>query len=142
MFFGEFEYKLDEKGRFPLPPGIRPSMKDGLILAPGTGEKCIYAYPLCEWKKLSESLKSTTVAPSKMRRLNRALFALAFDVNLDAQGRLTLPAPLKSYAGVNIEVIVAGVNNYIEIWDKETWESEKKASQEQAWQIIETLEGN
>ena len=50
MFFGEFDYKIDEKGRVPLPPKFRNELKDGVVLSPGV-EKCINAYPLAEWKK-------------------------------------------------------------------------------------------
>jgi MraZ protein len=72
--------------------------------------------------------------------LNRAVFATAFSIQLDGQGRIILPLPLRSYAGVEEEVVIAGVNNYFEIWNKEQWESEKAISQEEAWQIIESLE--
>ena len=51
MFFGEYEYKIDEKGRVPLPPRFRAHLKDGVVLTPGI-EKCITAYPVSEWKKL------------------------------------------------------------------------------------------
>ncbi len=59
---------------------------------------------------------------------------------MDRQGRVALPAPLRDYAGITDEVIVAGANNYLEIWSEERWQEEKTISQEQAWQIIESLE--
>ncbi len=139
MFFGEFEYKIDEKGRVLLPPKFRKELKDGVVLTPGT-EKCVIAYPLAEWKKLAATLTTSSVAPSKLRKLNRAIFATAFNLNLDGQGRVPLPIPLRRYAGIRDEVIVAGANNYLELWNKEQWEVEKAAGQEQAWQIIESLE--
>ena len=52
MFFGEFEYKIDEKGRVPIPPKFRSTLKEGVVLTPGV-EKCIIAYALSEWKKLA-----------------------------------------------------------------------------------------
>jgi MraZ protein len=139
MFLGEFEYKLDEKGRVPLPPKFRRELKEGVILARGV-EKCITAYPLAEWKKLATTLTSTSPSPSKLRRLNRALFAAAFSINIDGQGRIALPIPLRQYAGIENEVIAAGANNYFELWDKDQWQEEKDTSQEQVWQIIESLE--
>ena len=81
-----------------------------------------------------------TVVPSKLRKLNRAIFATAFSLNVDKQGRIALPIPLREYAGIEDEVIIAGVNTYLELWNKEQWELEKTTSQEQAWQIIESLE--
>ncbi len=139
MFLGEFEYKIDEKGRLPIPPKFRRELKDGVVLSAGP-ERCIAAYSLIEWKNLATKLTSGPVAPSKLRKLNRAIFATAFNLNIDNQGRIALPIPLREYAGIEDEVIIAGVNTYLELWNKEQWELEKSVSQEQVWQIIESLE--
>ncbi len=141
MFFGEFEYRVDEKGRIPLPPRFRAHLRDGVVLTPGI-EKCITAYPISEWKKLAATLTGSQLARSKLRQLNRALFATAFYLNIDGQGRVSLPAPLREHAEIVDEVVVAGANNYLELWNKVLWEEEKAISQEQAWQIIESLEGH
>ena len=139
MFFGEFEYKIDEKGRVPIPPRFRRQLKDGVMLAPGT-ERCITVYPVAEWKKLADSLTSSTVTRSKLRRLKRAIFATAFSINMDGQGRIALPISLREYAEIVDEAVIAGANEYLEIWNTVHWEEEKAVSQEQAWQIIESLE--
>jgi len=139
FFFGEFEYKVDEKGRMPIPPRFRRELKEGVVLTQGV-EKCIVAYTLSEWKKLATTLTTGAVARSKLRRLNRAIFATAFSLYLDGQGRVALPSPLREYAEIVDEVVIAGANTYLEIWNKVLWEEEKAASQEQAWQIIESLE--
>lgn len=139
MFFGEFEYKIDEKGRVPIPPRFRRELKEGVVLTPGV-EKCITAYALSEWKKLAATLTTGSVTRSKLRRLNRAIFATAFSLNIDGQGRIALPIPLRQYADIEDEVVIAGANNYLELWNKEQWEAEKAISQEQTWQIIESLE--
>ena len=80
-----------------------------------------------------------TLASNKMRKLNRALFSTAFHLNLDGQGRIALPVPLRTFAGIGEEVVITGANTYLEIWDKTLWEEEKTNSLAQAWQIIETL---
>jgi len=103
-------------------------------------EKCIWAYPIVEWKKLATSLTTGSFSPSKMRRLNRAIFATAFLLGIDGQGRIALPIPLREYAQIVDEVVIAGANTYLEIWNSVLWEEEKAASQEQVWQIIESLE--
>ncbi|MFC2012796.1 division/cell wall cluster transcriptional repressor MraZ [Chloroflexota bacterium] len=139
MFLGEFEYKLDEKGRVPIPPKHRHDLKDGVVLTPGI-EKCITIYPLAEWKKIAATLTTGSITPNKLRRLNRAIFATAFSLLIDGQGRITLPNPLREYAGTDDEVVIVGANTYLELWDKALWEEEKTASFEQAWQIIESLE--
>ena len=140
MFIGEFEYRVDEKGRVPIPPKFRTELKEeGVVLFPGI-EKCIFIYPLSLWKKLADSLTSSPIASSKLRKLNRAIFASAFNIEIDGQGRVSLPNLLRDYAGVSDEVVVAGVNNYLELWSKDQWVAEKTMSHEEAWQIIESLE--
>ena len=139
MFYGEFDYKLDDKGRVPIPPRFRNVLKDGVVLTVGA-EKCITAYTATEWKKLSSSLTGSSLSRSKMRRLSRALFATAFVANVDGQGRIALPAPLREHAQITDEVAIVGLNTNLEIWDKALWEEEKNISQEQTWQIIESLE--
>ena len=141
VFFGEFEYKVEQKGRVQLPARFGRELKEGVVLTPGI-ERCITAYPLSEWKKLATTLTGASVTRSKLRKLNRAIFATAFHTNIDGQGRVALPAPLRNYASIEIEdeVVVIGANNYLELWNKEQWEVEKADSQEQAWQIIESME--
>ena len=139
MFFGEFEYKVDDKGRVPIPPRFRKELKERVVLTPGV-EKCIIAYPLSEWKRLATELTTGSLTRSKLRRLNRAIFATAFSVDIDGQGRVALPTPLRQHAEIVDEVVVAGANTYLELWNTVHWEEEKAISQEQAWQIIESLE--
>jgi len=141
MFYGEFDYKIDDKGRVPLPPKFRGALKDGVVLTPGA-EKCITVYTAPEWRKLSANLTNSPLSRSKMRKLSRALFATAFSTRIDNQGRIAIPAPLREHAEIVDEVVVAGSNTYLEIWNKILWEEEKEASQEQAWQIIESLENS
>ena len=139
MFYGEFEYKIDQKGRVPFPPRFRRELKEGVVLTEGV-ERCITAYPLSEWKKLATALTSSSVTRSKLRKLNRAIFASAFKTSIDGQGRVALPISLRHYAGIEDEVVIIGANNCLELWNKEQWEAEKADSQEQAWQIIESLD--
>jgi MraZ protein len=109
------------------------------VLCPGM-EKCITIYPLAEWKKLADSLTSGPIVPSKLRKLNRAFFATAFNVELDGQGRIIIPTQLRQYAGISEEVVMTGANTYLELWSKQEWATEKTLSQEEASHIIDTLE--
>jgi MraZ protein len=103
-------------------------------------EKCLSVYTIAEWKKMADSLASGGLSPSKLRKINRALFATAFHTSLDGQGRVSLPPKLREYAGLGEDIIVVGTNNMIELWDKAAWETEKSADLADAWQIIESLE--
>ena len=99
MFFGEYVYKIDEKSRVPIPPKFRNELRTGVVLTPGV-ETCITAYSLPEWQKLSASLTGGSITRSKLRKLNRAIFATAFSLTLDGQGRIALPNQLREYAGI------------------------------------------
>ena len=141
MFTGEFEYRLDDKGRVPIPPKFRTEelKKEGVVLCPGI-EKCVTIYPISQWKKLADSLTSGPIIPAKLRKLNRALFATAFNTELDGQGRIMVPGNLRQYAGLNDTVVITGNNAYLELWSKEGWEEEKSNDQAAIFQIIETME--
>jgi len=139
MFLGAYEYKIDEKGRIPLPPKFREQLREGLILSQGL-EKYIAAYPIPEWNKIAEKLATLPPTRSKARRMNRFTFATAFDIEIDGQGRIMLPSRLREHAEIKESVIVAGVNNYLEVWSKENWEAEGALMVEEAWQTSESME--
>ncbi len=139
MFLGEYEYKIDPKGRVPLPSKFREELRHGMVMAQGL-EKCITIYPLPEWQKMSEKRAISLHTRSKARRMSRFTFATAFSIELDAQGRVALPLPLRQYAEIGDGVVIAGINNYIEIWSKENWGVEINLMQSQAWQISESTE--
>ncbi|HXZ94853.1 MAG TPA: division/cell wall cluster transcriptional repressor MraZ [Dehalococcoidia bacterium] len=139
MFFGEYPYKVDEKGRVPLPPKFRREMKEGVILVKGTGEKCITVYPIREWKRVSDKLAETALTGAKLRRLTRLTHGSAFSASFDGQGRIKLPDLLRDYAKIADTAIVVGVNTRVELWSTEGWKAEQTAADEQASQIIESF---
>jgi MraZ protein len=139
MVLGEFEDRIDDKGRMPMPPRFRPYFRDGVIVAPSP-EKCLTVYTIADWKKMSDDFASGNLPPSKRRKLERALFGTAFHTALDGQGRISLPAALRGYAGLGTDIVVAGTNNRIELWDKAAWDAEKAADLAEAFQIIESTE--
>ena len=139
MFLGEYEYKVDNKGRLPLPPKFRQELRGELVLTKGL-EKCIVVYPVEEWHKIADTLSARAVPSSKFRTMNRAMFGTAFSLSLDGQGRIALPSLLRNSAEIGDTAIVVGANNCIEIWNQILWDSEKTEAEEQLWQIIESLE--
>ena len=139
MFFGEYEYTIDQKGRVTIPPKFREAFKGGIVLLRGY-DKCVTACTVAEWDKRAEQLSRLPVTQSKTRRLNRATFSSAFSLDLDGQGRVVLPATLRQYAGVAIDVVIAGVRDCLEIWSKEDWLAEQQLMGEQVWQIAESIE--
>ncbi|MDP2661019.1 MAG: division/cell wall cluster transcriptional repressor MraZ [Dehalococcoidia bacterium] len=139
MFLGEFEHNIDQKGRVAIPSRLRDSFGDGLVLTRGY-EKCIVVYPLTEWNKVAERLAALPSTQSRVRRISRSTFSSAFQQELDGQGRVLVPPPLREYAGINGDVVIVGVNNYIEIWSKANWASESATMEQEAWQLAEGVE--
>jgi len=139
MFLGTYEYRIDEKGRISLPPRFRDELRQGLVMTQGL-ESCLTVYSAAEWQKVSEKLASQSATRSKSRRISRFTFATAFMADIDAQGRVAIPTPLRKYAGIGDVAIIAGVNTYFEIWSKENWEAESSLMENQAWQISEGME--
>lgn len=138
MFNGEYQYKVDEKGRVPLPPKFRRELKEGVVLTKGLGEKCIAIYPAREWKRVSDKLAETALTGAKLRRLTRLTHGSAFDASYDGQGRIKLPETLRAYAGIGDTAIVVGANVRVELWSEQGWKGELTAAEEQASEIIES----
>lgn len=140
MFLGEYEYKVDNKGRLPLPPKFRQEFGNGLVLTRGQ-EACIFGYRNADFEKNANS----TLAPEKIieseqqRKLKRAIFASAERLIPDSQGRIALPTSLRNYAQINDVAIIVGVGDRIELWNPESWAPAKSEAEKQAPEIIENL---
>lgn len=140
MFLGKYEYKIDTKGRVAIPPKYRGQFAEGIVLTKGF-DRCINAYPSRAWKQFSESFNTLPPGRSKSRRIDRFLFASAFSLELDDQGRILLPPPLREWAGIKENMTIAGVNTYLEIWGEELWDEEQARMEDQALHIAEGMEG-
>ncbi len=139
MFLGEFVYKIDEKGRVPIPPRFRKELKGEIVMMPGV-EKCVQGYAKEGFDRLVEKLGGDMLAPSKLRKLRRHLLGNAYQLQIDGQGRVVFPNQLRTQAGIGESVVIAGAGMYFELWNPELWNSEKTTDAEEAWQIIEGLQ--
>ncbi|MCL2475120.1 MAG: division/cell wall cluster transcriptional repressor MraZ [Chloroflexi bacterium] len=139
MFFGEFAYKVDDKGRMPLPPVFRQYLKEGVVIRPGA-EKCIVAKSLEQFQREAESIQSSRFSPAAKRRLERAIFGTAVVLSFDTQGRINLPTNLKSHAGIGSDSVVVGRGlSEFEIWSKKDWEEENAKAVKELAAILEEL---
>jgi MraZ protein len=139
MFVGEYEYKVDNKGRLPLPPRFRKELEDGMVLTLGP-DNCIMAYPKADWIKMTANQAPTNfLSTDKERKINRFLFSNANEVSLDGQGRIALPSALREKCGISDSAVVNGLNTSFEIWNPAQREQERLTADE-ARQIMETLE--
>jgi MraZ protein len=139
MLLGQYEHKIDPRGRVAIPAKFREELKNGLVLSQGF-ERCIDAYPSRVWQEMAEKLATMPPTRSRSRRMNRFIFSSAFSQDVDGLGRVLLPAPLRQYAEIKDIVIIAGVNTHFELWSKEQWDAEKALIDEQGWQIAEGME--
>ena len=122
MFLGTHEPKLDEKGRLILPARFRDELSDGLVITKGQ-ERCLYVFPANEFSLITERLRQAPVTEKKSRDYLRVMFAGAHDEVPDNQGRVTIPAALRTYALLEKNCVVIGANTRLEIWDSTTWNS-------------------
>jgi MraZ protein len=145
-FIGEFECKLDEKGRFMLPAGIKkqldPTDHETFVVNRGF-EKQLNLYPVKEWEKLMAKVtKRVNGFTEKGRRLLRQFRNGAIPVTLDSSGRLLLPQNLSGFAGISKDLMVVGAFDRIELWDKKKYEQEMKDGMADFSTLAEELLGN
>jgi MraZ protein len=141
MFSGEYEYKIDAKGRVSIPPRFRSQFADGIVLKEGV-DGCIDAYPVAAWNEATAPYQSLGIVRNqKNRRIGRLLFSSTFTLELDEQGRIMLPPALRQHAAIKDTLVITGVSNYLEIWSKEDWAKEKALMNKEGWQIFESAEG-
>ena len=122
MFLGTHTPRLDEKGRLILPAKYRDELAPGLVLTKGQ-ERCLYVFPLPEFGRITEALRTAPVTAKSVRDYSRVFFASASDELPDKQGRVTIPAALRDYAGLQRDCVVIGANTRLEIWDADAWTS-------------------
>ena len=122
MFLGTHAPKLDEKGRLFLPAKYRDELAAGVVITKGQ-ERCLYVFPADEFTRITEALRTAPVTAKSVRDYSRVFFASASDEIPDKQGRITVPAALRGYAGLDRDCIVIGANTRLEIWDSQAWET-------------------
>ncbi|MFL6074730.1 MAG: division/cell wall cluster transcriptional repressor MraZ [Mycobacteriales bacterium] len=136
MFLGTHYPRLDDKGRLILPAKFRDELAEGVVVTKGQ-ERCLYVFPAAEFQRITEALSQAPVTAKAVRDYSRVFFASASDEIPDKQGRITIPSPLRQYAGLDKECVVIGANTRMEIWDSAAWDA-YLSTQEQAFADLET----
>ena len=119
MLIGEYQHSIDPKGRIFFPARLREDLGDSIVMAQGL-DGCIAVYPVDEWKILDAKIRE--VSRAKSRELQRCFSSMANEAEIDKQGRALIPQKLRDYAGLERDVVIAGVSTHIEIWDRARWE--------------------
>ncbi len=126
QFLGEFECKLDAKGRLTLPSALMkqlsPTTQGKFVINRGF-EKCLTLFPNDEWQKESAEVNKLNIYIKQNREFVRSFNRGATALELDGVNRVLIPKQLLDYAGVDKEVILSAFGNRIEIWNKSTYEN-------------------
>jgi MraZ protein len=120
MFLGEYEHTVDAKGRVAIPARFRAQMDRGAVLSKGMGV-CLSVYTMERWEEKSNELVAGK-SSDELRDFERRIYPSASEIDLDGQGRMIIPAKLRSYARIGNEVTIAGVRDHFEIWDHGVWQ--------------------
>lgn len=120
MPFGEFQYSVDDKGRVIVPPPFREFVEDGMVVTRGM-EGCLYVFPLTAWRRIEEKLTNLPLTDYESRNFVRFFYSGAAKAKIDGAGRITLPTTLRTFAGLDSSVVVAGAPNRLEVWNEARW---------------------
>jgi MraZ protein len=141
---GEYECRLDPKGRIMLPVALKrqipPESEDRYIITRGL-ERCLVIYPINEWRTISERLNTLNIYNSKDREFRR-LYQRVVELKLDGNNRLLLPKTLLDYAGIDKDVVLLAYSNMIEVWDKSSYDTLVDIEPEQFAKLAEEVLGN
>ncbi|MBQ3226876.1 MAG: division/cell wall cluster transcriptional repressor MraZ [Clostridia bacterium] len=140
MLMGEYQHSLDNKGRMFMPSKFREELGDTVIVTLGL-DNCLFAFPLDEFEKLKNKLDSLPLSNKDARQFVRFFFAGACECETDKQGRIMIPAKLRSYAGLEKEVTVVGASTRLEIWDSKKWDDDYSFDHFSPDVLSEKLEG-
>jgi MraZ protein len=120
MFWGEYSHLLDKKGRLIIPARFRPKLASGTILTRGI-DRHLVIYPSETWRSVSEQINQMPITDPTGRALRRLVFSGAVQLTIDRQGRTLIPAYLREYALLDEAVLLVGMENFIELWQPESW---------------------
>ncbi|PXW88510.1 division/cell wall cluster transcriptional repressor MraZ [Pseudogracilibacillus auburnensis] len=138
MFMGEYQHNIDVKGRMIVPSKFREGLGESFVLTRGL-DKCLFAYPMDEWRLLEEKLKKLPLTKKDARSFTRFFFSGAVECEVDKQGRINIPQTLRTYSNLEKECVVIGVSSRVEVWSKEIWEDYFTQSEESFAEIAENL---
>jgi len=122
MFMGEYNHTVDEKGRLIIPAKFREELGNEFVITKGLDD-CLFVYNNTEWKALEDKLRALPLTNKNARTFARFMLGGAATVELDKQGRILIPQVLRNFAFLDKEIVLVGIANRIEIWNKTKWDA-------------------
>ena len=131
MFRGINAINMDAKGRFGMPAKYREQLMQGcqgkLVITIDTEDRCLLIYPVQDWEDIQVQIEALPSFDPAARRIQRLLIGHATDIELDANGRLLLPSPLREYAGLDKKLMLLGQGKKFELWNEEHWNERRES---------------
>ncbi|MEJ2696747.1 MAG: division/cell wall cluster transcriptional repressor MraZ [Candidatus Sulfobium sp.] len=126
-FSGKYYYSLDPKGRIIIPAPFREIISSNynpkLYVVNAAFDKCLHIYPQEEWNRHEEKVRQLPTMLEEVRFYMRKVIASAQEVEMDKQGRILIPAAHRADSGLNTDIVMVGLIEKIELWDKKEWEA-------------------
>lgn len=139
MFMGEYKHSIDAKGRLTIPSKFRDLCDQGVVITRGF-EGCLAMYTQTGWKAYYEKLQLLPKNKKEARSFVRMITSRASDCEFDKLGRINIPAVLREVGDLTKDCIVVGVGDYVEIWDKESWETYCQGNEDNFEEFSESLD--
>ena len=136
---GEYQHKMDNKGRVIIPAKFREELGDKFVATRGL-DNCLFVYPMEEWSVLEEKLSSLPITSQNARTFVRFFFSGATECELDKQGRMSIPSNLRNYATLDKKIVIIGLSNRIELWAESNWNDYLNSAEESSEEIANAME--
>ena len=139
MFVGQYTHTLDNKRRISLPAKLRKLLDKDVMVTRGL-DNCLWLYKMSDWKKLSEKIETLSFVDESNRGLTRFLHSGA-QVEIDSSGRILLPEFLVKFSGIKSRIVLAGIQNRVEIWDEDKWKEYMAKTEENIDDLVSNISG-
>ena len=126
MFMGEYNHTIDAKGRLIVPTKFREQLGEAFVITKGN-DGCLAIYTNEAWETFLGKIQ-TLPANNHIRTYVRNIVGSSLEVVTDKKGRILVPGNLREHAGLDKDVVLAGVIDKIEVWDKERWQAQTNIS--------------
>lgn len=138
MFFGNYSHSLDEKGRLVIPKKMREELGNKIFIMKGF-DGALAIYQESSYTRVVEELEKYSFNKKENRDYLRLKLASIVDLDVDKMGRVQLPSAILGKYHINKDVIVLGVGDHIEVWDKERYEEYMTSIEDEYENIAERI---
>ncbi|MEJ7818080.1 MAG: division/cell wall cluster transcriptional repressor MraZ [Thermoleophilaceae bacterium] len=138
-FRGHYEHSLDAKHRLSIPSKFRASFADGLVLSKDTDACITVSAPAAHEARVKAALEGKNPLGSQFKQIQRYFQGNSFELELDSAGRVVLPSPLLTHAGIEKEVVVTGVDDHLELWSSEGWTDQQALLDQVMGEVTDSL---